>query len=110
LGINWLSHSRDDTFGVYAQVCFCCTAWLVLGCRRCSQDVVEVPSHLWEHFATDSRSLALLARHADTRQPLPPQLAQQLAGLSSVTPALELQQQVRRQQSWKNACRGCAAS
>jgi hypothetical protein len=74
--------------------CFTCA-------YRCSQDVVEVPSHLWEHFATDSRSLALLARHADTRQPLPPQLAEQLAGLSSVTPALELQQQVSGQHSWK---------
>ncbi|KAF6261102.1 peptidase family M3-domain-containing protein, partial [Scenedesmus sp. NREL 46B-D3] len=68
----------------------CCGACLRV---RCSQDIVEVPSHLWEHFATDSRSLALLARHADTRQPLPPQLARQLAGLSSATPALELQQQ-----------------
>jgi Zn-dependent oligopeptidase len=65
-----------------------------------------VPSHLWEHFATDSKSLAVLARHADTRQPLPPQLAQQLAGLSSVTPALELQQQVCGQQLRKimNSC------
>lgn len=62
--------------------------------RRCSQDIVEVPSHLWEHFATDTRSLALLARHkGSSRQPLPPQLAQQLTQQASATPALELQQQ-----------------
>uniref|UniRef100_A0A383VSJ1 Peptidase M3A/M3B catalytic domain-containing protein n=1 Tax=Tetradesmus obliquus TaxID=3088 RepID=A0A383VSJ1_TETOB len=60
---------------------------------RCSQDVVEVPSHLWEHFATDARSLSLLARHADSRQPMPQAMARQLARLSTVTPALELQQQ-----------------
>lgn len=55
-----------------------------------------MPSHLWEHFATDSRSLALLARHKDSREPLPDGLAQQLVGLGSVTPALELQHQVSR--------------
>jgi Zn-dependent oligopeptidase len=58
-----------------------------------------VPSHLWEHFASDSRSLALLARHADSRQPMPWAMAQQLGRLSSITPALELQQQVTMQQT-----------
>jgi intermediate peptidase len=65
--------------------------------------VVEIPSHLWEHFATDSRSLALLARHADTRQPMPHAMAQQLARLSTATPALELQQQVTPQQAYANS-------
>eukprot|EP00879_Flechtneria_rotunda_P021241 GHRR01022377.1.p1 GENE.GHRR01022377.1~~GHRR01022377.1.p1 ORF type:complete len:527 (+),score=170.00 GHRR01022377.1:1082-2662(+) len=60
---------------------------------RCAQDIVEVPSHLWEHFASDSRCLALLARHKSSREPLPAQLAQQLACRTSATPALELQQQ-----------------
>lgn len=76
----------------FDKLCFL-LACVMIRCS-CSQDVVEVPSHLWEHFATDARSLSLLARHADSRQPMPQAMARQLARLSTVTPALELQQQV----------------
>lgn len=55
---------------------------------------MEVPSHLWEHFATHPASLALLAKHRSSRDPLPSKLVQQLVQASSVTPAIELQQQV----------------
>jgi hypothetical protein len=55
---------------------------------------VEVPSHLWEHFVGDPRSLALLARHVSSRQPLPPQLVADLTARQRQQPALELQQQV----------------
>eukprot|EP00775_Hariotina_reticulata_P012131 gene12131-12269_t len=60
---------------------------------RCSQDVVEVPSHLWEHFATAGASRALLTRHHISRQPMPESIAQDLASQGSITPALDLQHQ-----------------
>lgn len=59
---------------------------------------MEVPSHLWEHFAASPKSLALLARHKGSREAMPPKLVDVLcsswSSFSSVTPALELQQQV----------------
>jgi hypothetical protein len=72
---------------------------LMLSPRRCSQDLVEVPSHLWEHFIAAPQSLALLARHKGSREAMPAKLSEVLcrgwSSFSSVTPALELQQQVR---------------
>lgn len=57
-----------------------------------------MPSHLWEHFSASPQSLALLARHKGSRDPMPAKLSDVLckgwSSFSSVTPALELQQQV----------------
>lgn len=57
-----------------------------------------MPSHLWEHFTSSPQALSLLARHKGSRQPMPAQLVDVLckgwSTFSSVTPALELQQQV----------------
>ncbi|GBF99345.1 hypothetical protein Rsub_11757 [Raphidocelis subcapitata] len=61
---------------------------------RCAQDVVEIPSHLWEHFVTDRRSLALIARHRGSRDPMPPGMHAALMAAHGAFPALELQQQV----------------
>ena len=61
---------------------------------RCAQDMVEVPSHLWEHFAVDPSTLALLARHRSvTREPLPEEVGQQLVHARRMFSALELQGQ-----------------
>jgi hypothetical protein len=74
-------------------MCLCAAA-----VHRCSQDLVEVPSHLWEHFSAAPQSLAVLARHKGSRESMPAKLSEVLcrgwSSFSSVTPALELQQQV----------------
>lgn len=53
---------------------------------------------MWEHFSAAPESLALLARHKSSREPMPVKLSGVLckgwSSFSSVTPALELQQQV----------------
>ena len=61
-----------------------------------NQDVVEIPSHLWEHFVTDHRTAGVIARHATTREPLPRALHSALLASHNAFPALELQQQVGR--------------
>eukprot|EP00955_Chlamydomonas_euryale_P113952 366244-Chlamydomonas_euryale.AAC.1 len=63
--------------------------------HRCAQDMVEVPSHLWEHFAVDPETLSLLARsRGGDRTPLPKGAARQLVGARRRFSALELQSQV----------------
>lgn len=61
---------------------------------RCAQDLVEVPSHLFEHWACHPASLGVLARHAGTGEPLPPAMMAPLAAAREALAALELQQQV----------------
>ncbi|KXZ54341.1 hypothetical protein GPECTOR_5g423 [Gonium pectorale] len=72
---------------------------------RCAQDLVEVPSHLFEYFAADPRVMALLARDRsgcakgadggpDDGEPLPPELLRELLAGRAATSALELQQQL----------------
>ncbi|EFJ50295.1 hypothetical protein VOLCADRAFT_88756 [Volvox carteri f. nagariensis] len=72
---------------------------------RCAQDLVEVPSHLFEYFASDPRVMGLLARDrsgcaagaggdAEEGEPIPEELFRQLAAGRSVAAALELQQQL----------------
>jgi hypothetical protein len=60
---------------------------------RCAQDVVELPSHLWEYFALDPRTLAYLVRHYATLDPLPAEAYLALAAGRRQFAALELQQQ-----------------
>ncbi|GIL91162.1 hypothetical protein Vretifemale_18866 [Volvox reticuliferus] len=72
---------------------------------RCAQDIVEVPSHLFEYFASDPRVMAVLARDRSATaagadgamedgEPLPEGLLKELVAGRSVTAALELQQQL----------------
>ncbi|GFR47668.1 hypothetical protein Agub_g9412 [Astrephomene gubernaculifera] len=68
---------------------------------RCAQDLVEVPSHLFEHFASDPRVMAVLARDrsgavskSDQGEPLPEGLLRELLSGRATTAALELQQQL----------------
>ncbi|PNH07339.1 Mitochondrial intermediate peptidase [Tetrabaena socialis] len=72
---------------------------------RCAQDLVEVPSHLFEYFVADPRVMALLARDrsacgagADSGprdgEPMPEGLLRELVEGRSATAALELQQQL----------------
>jgi len=61
---------------------------------RCAQDMVEVPSHLWEHFVADPRTLRLMARHHQTDDPLPLDLCNKVFSYRKMFSGLELQQQV----------------
>ncbi|KAG2434975.1 hypothetical protein HYH02_011974 [Chlamydomonas schloesseri] len=75
---------------------------------RCAQDLVEVPSHLFEYWATDPLTMGLLARDRSNTQPdtgaaagpggggepLPPALLEELIAGRAATAALELQQQL----------------
>ncbi|GAX79131.1 hypothetical protein CEUSTIGMA_g6571.t1 [Chlamydomonas eustigma] len=62
---------------------------------RCAQDMVEVPSHLWEHWAVDTSTLRVLARHrSGTRDPLPEAAALHLLKTRRMFSAVEMQNQV----------------
>jgi hypothetical protein len=61
--------------GCIFDVCVC----VLMCCCRCAQDMVEVPSHLWEHFVTDTRTLQLMARHHSSGQPIPLDLCEQVS-------------------------------
>jgi len=67
------------------------------GCAgtRGPMDVVEVPSHLLEHFARAPAVLAAAGRHWRTREPPPSQLLDALARRERLFGALRLQQQAR---------------
>ncbi|PNW86102.1 hypothetical protein CHLRE_02g073400v5 [Chlamydomonas reinhardtii] len=72
---------------------------------RCAQDLVEVPSHLFEYWATDPLTMGLMARDRSNDssaaagaggggEPLPPALLKELIAGRAATAALELQQQL----------------
>ena len=61
---------------------------------RCAQDLVEVPSHLFEHWAVDPSTLRVLAKHRSTREPIPLEAAESLVRARRTCSALELQGQV----------------
>ena len=58
-------------------------------------DVVEVPSHLLEHFARAPAVLGAAGAHWRTREPPPPALLQALQRRGQLFGALRLQQQAR---------------
>ena len=58
--------------------------------------MVEVPSHLFEHWAIDAEALGFLARHrSGTRDRLPAAAIEALVGARRSFSALELQGQAR---------------
>ncbi|KAG2425921.1 hypothetical protein HXX76_013295 [Chlamydomonas incerta] len=76
---------------------------------RCAQDLVEVPSHLFEYWATHPLTMGLLARDRSNSnssaagaaaavggggEPLPPAMLKELITGRAATAALELQQQL----------------
>jgi hypothetical protein len=92
-----------------------------VGLRGCAgtrgpMDVVEVPSHLLEHFARAPAVLAEAGRHWRTREPPPAQLLDALSRRKRLFGALRLQQQARvgaaapRQPVPAGACVGLAVA
>lgn len=63
---------------------------------RGALDIVEIASHLMEHFVNDPRSLRLFARHKTTGDAIPEAMVTKLMQSKNVFGALDLQQQVRR--------------
>ena len=64
--------------------------------------MVEVPSHLFEHFVSDKRTLRLLARHRGaTRDPIPDDIFEQLTNSRQLFSGLDLQYQVRCRSGFK---------
>lgn len=54
------------------------TKYQHLSGTRVTTDFVEVPSHLWEHFAWDSRVLSRIAKHHRTGDPMPAKMIRSL--------------------------------
>ncbi len=67
-------------------------------CATCNPHAAppQIPSHLLEHLALDSRTLRLIARHHATGEQLPEATCRQLTEDLRVFAPLDLQHQVRR--------------
>ena len=66
-------------------------------------DLMEVPSHVVERFASAPSTLGVFARHHLSGQPIPADLAQQLQRSQKMFEAITIQQQVPSQSSYHTA-------
>ena len=57
-------------------------------------DIVEIPSHLFEHFAWDTDALKLLGRHHLTKEPIPDGMIATLRKSRDIFKSMETQQQL----------------
>ncbi len=67
---------------------------LAIALSRCAQDLVELPSHLFEQWAAHPSSLRVLARHHSTQERLPLDACQAIGRHRRSFAGLELQQQL----------------
>lgn len=67
-------------------------SWPTSACthQSCALNV-QVPSHLWEHFITDARTLRQMARHHVTKEPMPLELCTQLFAANKAVSTVSLQ-------------------
>lgn len=81
-GNQLLSISEYETlfheFGHSLHSLFSKTKYQHLSGTRVATDLVEVPSHLFEHFAWDPRIVSRFAKHYRTGDPIPPRLVNSL--------------------------------
>ena len=61
---------------------------------RAPMDIVEIPSHLFEHFAWDADALKLLGRHHLTNEPIPDGMIATLRKSRDIFKSMETQQQL----------------
>ena len=61
---------------------------------RAPMDIVEIPSHLFEHFAWDADALKLLGRHHLTKEPIPDGMIATLRKSRDIFKSMETQQQL----------------
>jgi len=93
-----LSHGEVETllheFGHAMHSVLSDTEFQHLSGTRAPMDIVEVPSHVFEHFAWDPSALKLLGRHHSTGDHIPDDLISALRKSKEIFSALELQQQL----------------
>lgn len=70
------------------------TRYQHLSGTRVATDLVEVPSHVFEHFAWDPRVIAKHARHCSTGDPMPTRTVRSLCASRTGFVATDLQQQI----------------
>lgn len=61
---------------------------------RGALDFVEIPSHLFEHFAWDHRFLRCFARHHETQEVIPRRVVEQLRSSKKMFHAMDMQTQI----------------
>lgn len=93
-----LTHAEVETllheFGHAMHSVLSDTEYQHLSGTRAPMDIVEVPSHLFEHFAWDPDALKLLSKHYLTSEPLPNGMINALRKSKSIFDAIESQQQL----------------
>lgn len=97
-GDRLLSISEYETlfheFGHSLHSLFSRTKFQHLSGTRVAMDFVEVPSHLFEHFAWDPRILSRFARHHRTGDPIPTRLVRSLCASRNGFIATDIQTQL----------------
>lgn len=97
-GKSLLTHGEVETllheFGHAMHSVLSDTEFQHLSGTRAPMDIVEVPSHLFEHFAWDPSALKLLGRHYLTQEPITDAMIAALRKSKDIFSALEAQQQL----------------
>ena len=97
-GRSLLSHGEVETllheFGHAMHSVLSDTEFQHLSGTRAPMDIVEVPSHLFEHFAWDPSALKLLGKHYMTHEPIPDAMISALRKSRNIFRSIESQQQV----------------
>jgi len=97
-GVSLLGHSEVEIFlhefGHALHSLLSRTSFQHLSGTRAPIDFVEIPSHLFEYFANDVRSLNLFARHHSTGEPVPEELVKKLHRSKAMFQGTEVQTQV----------------
>lgn len=97
-GIRLLSMSEYETlfheFGHSLHSILSRTKYQHLSGTRVATDLVEVPSHLFEHFAWDPRVLSRVAKHYKTGEPMPTRLLRSLSASRRGFIATDVQMQL----------------
>lgn len=93
-----LSHGEVETllheFGHAMHSVLSDTEYQHLSGTRAPMDIVEIPSHLFEHFAWDPSALKILGRHYLTQEPIPDAMIAALRKSKEIFRSIETQQQL----------------
>jgi len=93
-----LSHGEVETllheFGHAMHSVLSDTEYQHLSGTRAPMDIVEIPSHLFEHFAWDPSALKILGRHYITQEPIPDSMIAALRKSKEIFRSIETQQQL----------------
>lgn len=97
-GENVLSMSEFETlfheFGHSLHSILSRTKYQHLSGTRVATDLVEVPSHLFEHFAWDPRVVSKIAKHYRTGDPMPTRMVRSFCASRTAFMATDIQMQL----------------